>query len=350
MEKEMEFDAILRKAKGEEITREEALYLFQKTQSWDRALQLFETASKVRAEEVGRVCKLMGFICCITRCTTDPVCKYCFRWASENSFAPEAVLNTEELTNAVTAIERRGIKRVELAGGTLWGEEGTNATINAVEVARKASNLELWINNGPSFTEEDVFKFKDLGVEGIACNFETINGNIFKDLRPGDNLEHRKKIVEATEKVGLGIDNTLMLDLGEQLGRHHTYQDWVDFLYYFKRFNNFRILEAHPFRPVIGSPTQDCLPGSSFEAAKTKAIGRLIFRDIDIAGADDMIGLMAGANLIMHCLPVVRKTRMRMRPGGESVKMEEISDTLVFADNLPIVTRQAIELGMEIES
>ncbi|MGB2727852.1 MAG: radical SAM protein [Halobacteriota archaeon] len=350
MGEKMEFEEILKKAKEEEITREEALYLFQKTQSWDRALQLFETANKVRDEEVGRVCKLMGFICCITRCTTDPVCKYCFRFASEKSFAPEAVLNAEELANAVTAIEERGIKRIELAGGTLWGEDGTNTTINAVEVARKVSNLGLWINNGPSFTEDDVFKFKDLGVEGIACNFETINENIFKDIRPGDSLEHRKKIVEATEKAELGIDNTLMIDLGEQWNLHHPYQEWVNFLFYFKRFNNFRILEAHPFRPIKASPTQDYPPGSAFEAAKTKAIGRLIFRDIDIAGADDPLGLMAGANLIMHCLPVVKKTRMSMRLGGEYIKMEEISDTLVFADNLPIVTKSAIELGMEIES
>ena len=345
----MIFEEVLKNAREDEITKEEALYLFQKTQSWDRALLLSETASKVRDEEVGRVCKLMGFICCITHCTTDPVCKYCFRWASEKSFAPEAVLNAEELANAVTAIEERGIKRVELAGGTLWGEDGTNTTINAVEVARKVSNLELWINNGPSFTEDDVFKFKDLGVEGIACNFETINKNIFKDFRQGDSLEHRKKIVEATEKAELGIDNTLMIDLGEQLGQHQPYQDWVDFLYYFKQFNNFRILEAHPFRPIKASPIQDYPPGSSFEAAKTKAIGRLIFRDINIAGADDTIGLIAGANLIMHCLPVVKKTRMSMHPGGEYTKMEEISDTLVFADNLPIVTRPAIELGMDIE-
>jgi len=61
---------------------------------------------------------------------------------------------------------------------------------------------------------------------------------------------------------------------------------------------------------------------------------------------------MAGANLIMHCLPVVRKTRMSLLPGvhpGINIKMEEISDTLVLVDNLPIVTRSAIELGMEIE-
>lgn len=345
----MRFEEVLKNAEENEITKEEALFLFQKTQSWDRTLQLFETASKVRDEEVGRVCKLMGFICCITHCTIDPVCKYCFRWASEKSFAPEAVLNAEELVTAVTAIEERGIRRLELAGGTLRGEDGRTATINAVEVARKASNLELWINNGPSFTEDDVSKFKELGVEGIACNFETINETVFKDLRPGDSFEHRKKIVEATEKAEIGIDNTLLIDLGEPWDDHHPYQDWVDFLFYFKQFNNFRILEAHPFHPIKGSPTQEYPPGSSFEAAKTKAIGRLIFRDIDIAGADDPLGLMAGANLIMHCLPVVKKTRMSMRPGGEYIKMEEISDTLVLADNLPIITMPAIELGMEIE-
>ncbi len=352
MGEKMDFEGILKRAEKEEITREEALYLFQKAQSWDRALRLFETASKVRDEEAGRVCKLMGFICCITHCTVDPICKYCFRWASEKSFAPETVLNSEELASAVSAIEERGIKRVELGGGTLQGEEGRATTFNAVEVARKASNLELWINNGPSFREEDVFKFKELGVKGIACNFETINEHIFRELRPGDSFEHRKKIVEATEKAGLGIDNTLMIGLGERWGQNHPYSDWVDFLFYFKRFNNFKILEVHPFRPIKGSPTQDYPPGSSFEAAKAKAIGRLIFRDIDIAGADDTIGLMAGANLIMHCLPVVRKTRMSLLPGvhpGINIKMEEISDTLVLVDNLPIVTRSAIELGMEIE-
>mgnify|MGYP000147268150 CR=1 FL=1 len=30
--------------------------------------------------------------------------------------------------------------------------------------------------------------------------------------------------------------------------------------------------------------------------------------------------------------------------------MEEISDTLILVDNLPIVTRTPIELGMKIES
>jgi len=346
----MEFGNVLKNAEENEITKEEALYIFKETQTWDKALKLFETAGKVRDEEVGRICKLMGFICCITHCTTDPTCSYCFRWRSPSSFAPEMVLSPEELAEAAKAIEETGVKRIEIAGGTLWEEDERMTTIKAVEAVRKASNLGIWINNGPAFPEEDVFKFKELGVEGIACNFETINENVFKELRPGDNLETRKKIVEATEKSRLGIDNTLMVGLGEQWGQSHPYQDWVDFLFYFKQFNNFRILEAHPFRPINGSPTQDYLPGSSFEAAKTKAIGRLIFRDIDIAGADDMIGLMAGANLIMHCLPVVKKTRMSMHPGGGYIKMEEISDTLVFADNLSIVTKPAIELGMEVES
>lgn len=347
----MEFENVLKNAEGNEITKEEALYLFKGTQTWDKALKLFETAGKVRDEEVGRICKLMGFICCITHCTTDPTCSYCFRWASPSSFAPEMVLSPDELADAAKAIEETGVKRIEIAGGTLWEEDERMTTIKAVEAVKKASNLGIWINNGPAYTEEDVFKFKELGVEGIACNFETINENVFKELRSGDNLEIRKKIVEATEKSGLGIDNTLMIGLGESWDQSHPYQDWVDFLFYFKQFKNFKILEAHPFRPMPGSPTENHPPGSSFEAAKAKAIGRLIFRDIDIAGAGDLLGIMTGANLIMHCVSVNKKERMRGgRSWGGSVKVEYIGDTLALSNNLSAIAKSVKEMGMEMES
>lgn len=346
----MEFENVLKNAESTEITKEEALYLFKETRRWDKALKLFETAGKVRDEEAGSVCKLMGFICCITHCTTDPTCSYCFSWRSPSSFAQEMVLSSEELADAAKAIEKTGVKRIEIAGGTLWGDEGRETTMKAVEAVRKASNLEIWINNGPAFTEVDVFKFKELGVDGVACNFETINANVFKEFRPGDDLEARKRIVEATEKSGLGIDNTLMVGLGESWDQPHPYQDWVDFLFYFKQFKNFKILEAHPLHPMSGSPTENHPSGSSFEAAKAKAIGRLIFRDIDIAGAGDLLGIMSGANLIMHCVSVNKKERVRGgQSWGDPVEVEYIGDTLALTNHLPAIVKSVKEIGMEIE-
>lgn len=345
----MQLDAILDEALDRGIMREEALYLFQETRDWERALRLFEVASKVRDREMGRKVKLMGFIASITTCTTDPPCRYCFRWASPEVFTSKDLLSEEELAIAARAMEKAGIRRVEIAGGTLWGDKGSHATVRAVEVVAEASKLGVWINNGPSFTPADLFEFKELGVEGIGCGLETINAHLYQDLRPGDSLQRRKEIVETTEQAGLGIDNTLMIGLGERWEQDHPYGDWVDFLFYFKHFENFRLLEAHPFRPLLRSPVEDLPAGSPFEAAKAKAIARLIFRDIDIAGADEVLGIMAGANMIMHAVSITK--RGRTRPGAKcgSPSIEQIGDDLVLANYLSAISRYLNELQMELE-
>ena len=245
----MDFDEILKEAPIREISPDEALYLFRKAQSWNRILQLFQTACRVRDDEIGDECKLMGFICCITPCNTDPPCKYCFRWTDERIFAEEAVLSDDELEIAVKALEGRGLKRVELGGGTLWGKDGRLRTLSAVEVACKLSRLKIWVNNGPSYSVRDLPRMKRLGVAGIACGLETINESVFSEMRPGDNFQLRRVIIEVAERLGLGIDNTLMVGLGQQTGQPHPYEDWVNFFYYFKSFKNLRIIEVHPFKP-----------------------------------------------------------------------------------------------------
>lgn len=345
----MQLDTVLEKAREREITREEARYLFREVRDWKQALKLFAAACDVRDREVGRKVKLVGFMVSVTPCTVDPACKYCFRWASPNAFTSEDLLSEEEIALAAQAIEQAGVKRVEIAGGTQLWDEASSATLRATEVVSKASGLRIWVNNGPSFTSADVLTLKELGVEGIACNLETVNTKLYEELRPGDSLAKREEIIQATEQAGLGIDNTLMIGLGERWGQDHPYEDWVDFFFYFKQFKNFRILEAHPFRPIPGSPVEDLPAGSPFETAKAKAIARLIFRDIDISGADDVIGAMAGANMIMHAVSATK--RRKTRPGTRcgSPKIEEIGDGLVLADYVPAITRYLEELHMELE-
>lgn len=343
----MNFDRVLAEAKMREITKKEALFLFRKVQSWDRLLRLFKVANKVRDDEVGPRLKLMGFLCCITRCTTEPKCEYCFRWADEGLFSQEAVIEPEAIKVAVKAWEKRGLKRAELAGGTLWGEEGRRATLEAAKAACSVGSVDIWINNGPSFLPEDVQKLKEVGVAGIACNLETLNKAIFKRLRPGDSYDLRISIIEATKKVGLGIDNTLMIGLGESWGALHPYEDWVDFLFYFKGFKNTRIIEIHPFNPIRNSLCQNMPPGSVLETEKARAIARLVFRDVDISGGNTLLGLLAGANLAMHVFPVTK--RFRAWKERVHVKIETLDGDLVLVDNAYIATAAAKELGMEIE-
>ena len=61
------------------------------------------------------------------------------------------MLNEKELTEAAKAIDETSVKHVELGGGTLWGEEGDQATLKALEAVANVSRLGVWINNGTSF-------------------------------------------------------------------------------------------------------------------------------------------------------------------------------------------------------
>lgn len=173
-----------------------------------------------------------------------------------------------------------------------------------------------------------------------------MNKKIYKELRPGDDFELRKKIIEATEKVGLGIDNTLMIGLGEDWNNVHPYEDWVEFLYYFKQFRNLKIIEIHPFTPIKNSLVQNRPPGSEFESEKARAIARLIMRNIDIA-CKGLTGILAGGNLAMHVWPITKKFRAWKERAY--TRVEELGGDLVLVDNLHLTISAAKEIGMKIE-
>lgn len=96
----MKLEGVLENAKEREITREEALQLFRETGTYDKTLRLFQVASEVRDQEVGRIFKLHGYIASITPCTVNPLCKYCSRSSPSNIsrtklFNKESVLTLE---------------------------------------------------------------------------------------------------------------------------------------------------------------------------------------------------------------------------------------------------------------
>lgn len=340
---------VLHEALSRPLTREEALVLLEGVRSWEDALELFRVAATVRDREVGRTIRLMGFIASITSCTTDPCCQYCWRWASARAFSDWDVLSEKQLALAARAIEDLGIRRVELGGGTVRGEEGGPLTLRAAQAVTGTCRMGVWINNGPSFGIQHVHELKQVGVEGIACNLESISEKVYEVARPGDSLARRKEIVEESDRAGLLIDNTLMIGLGEAWEDKHPYEEWVDFLFWFKRFSGLKILEIHPFRPVPGSPMEGFPAGSAFETAKARAVARLVFRNIDISGADEPLGVMSGANVVMHAVAVTKKERLRPGVACGPAKVRDIGDGLALSDSLPALQRYVEDLGFILE-
>ncbi len=356
----MEFDQVLERAQQAPPSREEALFLLRHADSWDKAARLFAAAAAVRDRHVGRSIKLEGFICCITPCHTDPPCRYCWRSSSliaKDPFGEGTVLNPHELAEAAAALERVGMKRVELAGGTMRSPEGARRTLQAVRTVRQASALEIWVNNGPSLTcKDDVLALRDAGAFGIACHFETISPKLWQELRPGESLEFRMQVAQWIDEAGVCGNNTLMVGLGQNWGDPPPYEQWVDFLFWLKQLNNFRYLEIGCFRPIPGTQMEDRPPGSVFQQAKLRAVARLLFPDIDISGASTPLGILSGANRWGHStVGIAHRRRANRCPEARGplasrplAEHRPLGKNLTISDLSPLARQMISEMGMEV--
>ena len=336
----MILEEILENAKEREITREETLYLFRETRAYNETLRLFQVASEVRDEEVGRVFKLHGHIAPIL-------------------FSEESILTLEELSVAAKLIEETGTKAVDVFGGTVIGSDGEKV-VEAVKAIKSASNLDISVNVGPCLSEETLLELKRLEVKEVGSDFETTNERLFREVKREDDLEARKKFAETIDNIGLGLYTFLMVGLGGS----YSYEDYVDQMFYLKKFENLSGLAIERFNPIPGTPLENDPPASLLETAITGAIARLIFRDIDISIGGGYLGhfmdlpflILAGANRALAGASIYKgKIEGTMRPYKQypgrcslGIKEKKIDDIELF-NSLPIVTKFVRETGMEVE-
>ena len=299
-----DFGGILKSALVEPIGKEEALFLLKKASSWERLIELFRVAAKVRDDEVGSVFKLDGFIGGITACTTEPPCKYCARAASAQRERSEEQLTLEEIEVGSKFVASTSTKRVELGGGTYWQGAG-ETVLKAVEVVKRtAPSLEVWVNVGPCLTREDVFRLRDSGVKEAGASLETINQDAFRKAKPGDSFEARLQLMKWIEEAGLGLVSVMMVGLPGT-----TYNDYVDHIFLLSRFKSLERghLPITGFRPIRGTPFESEPLASPIEVAKVGALARLVLRKCDISFGGMMndprllpLWIMAGANRAIH--------------------------------------------------
>ncbi len=344
----MEFEEVLKNAEENEITKEEALYLFKETGRYDKALKLFEVASRVRDDEIGNVFKLDGFIGLITHCTVDPPCRYCHSSSNiKSGFGLENVLTIDEIVEGARLIEETGISMTELGGGTTVGNSGEKV-IEAVKAVKRATDLDIWVNVGPALSEDTLKELKNVGGVDVTSSFEVnpLNEELFRKVKPGDDLDARKKLANMINDTGLGLNSVLMSGLGE------SYEDRVDHMFYLKQFENFKYFLCTWFHPAPGTPMANYPLTSPLEAAKTAAIARLIFRDIDIhiSGYEHIpLWIMAGVNRVVHAGASVHRVRDGAGWHTIGAEVKHINDRLDFLNLLPTTVRFITGAGMEVE-
>ena len=344
----MHHEKILEEAKDREITKEEALYLFKETNSAERFLSLLRVAGHVRDQNLGKQFKVWVHVPSTTEgCITSPPCRYCWNSSRIRSLkSRNKSASPEELIEIAKMAEKIGFEGVQPGGGCT-GKKGKDA-VEDTRIIKKSTNLKVYVNYGYDMSEESILQLKNLGVERIGCQLEAINPQIFYKIKPGDNLEKRKEIMQTIEKHGVGLDSGIMIGVGE------SYQDRVDGVFYLKRFRSLKRTSVCGFLPIAGTPMQNEIPATTRDIAVTLAIMRLVHRDIDIEGSfgrDEQlqIWIMAGTNIrLIHGLFRPKENGNGFKRDsfkGETVK---VTERFQFINLLPFYLRMVREAGLEV--
>ena len=340
----MEFDEILVDAREREITKEEALFLFDEANDRVKISQLLDTASYVRDENLGKLFKLKAFILSSNQgCSIDPPCRYCGQSSDKAKFFTK-IATAEEVAESAKIAEGIGFKGVQCGGGCS-GNKGSEA-VEDTRTIRSVTGLDVFVNYGADMSGENILKLKELGVDSIGCSLETINEEVFKKIKPGGGLDERKSVAQMIDEHDVGLASGIMINIGE------SYQDRVDHIFYLKNFANLKLVYISGFSPIPGTPMENRPPATSFDIAKTMAIVRLVHRDIDLDGSfgrDDQLQLwiMAGAN--HRLIHGIFEPKNKMSPHKFRGEVQDIGENYVFMNILPIYVNMIEETGLKVD-
>ncbi|MEN6390785.1 MAG: radical SAM protein [Syntrophomonas sp.] len=292
---QIQFEEILGNSLNRAIERDEALFLFQETEDENKAEQLFRTARRVREKVKGNSFEWSAGIARVLKCKLKPLCKYCPYWREKGQIP----LSIEEIIEGVAYIRQQGIKNFHLSGGTTLGSEGYDV-LEMVQAIRDAgyTDMAIAVNCGAAMSLDTLKKLKSLGVYRVSSVFETINPEVFKRTKPGDDLEAKMQFAQRIGEAGLQLGTGVMAGLSPQ---ETKYQDYVDFMFHIKQYEHLQFAYVTKFTPFKGIALEDHPACSTQEAARVIAVMRLVMPNIDIGSAagwtadDYPTPLMAGS-------------------------------------------------------
>ena len=327
---------ILKRARsGNKLERNEILSLFQIKNSED-LFKLLQTAYELRNSR-NKIIKLTSTVHINNFCHISPKCKYCGFAAgtSSNGYYHPFNKTDSQILKAVKCVEESGIPRVSCSGA--HGYNGAHA-VKAAKLVKEYTSLELLINVGADLDSQSIKELEKYETDTICCNLETVNRKLFREVKPGENIQNRIKICEMISELGMELSSGLLIGLGE------SYQDRVNHLLFLKKFKGLGEIPIMGFNPYKNTPMENHPPCSLVEQMKSIAITRILFKDIRITVPTPTIGpqnvkysLIAGADNLATVIP-------------ENYPLEVKGVGSPSYGNLKDVVGVVKELGLKIES
>lgn len=341
-------DKVLEKSKYESINREEALFVFKETEDENNAQKLFKTARYVRNKVKGDTFKWSAGIARVLKCNLKPLCRYCPYWRNKT----QQQLTVDEIIKAVGYIVKHGIKEFHLSGGTTLGSEGKDV-LNIVKAIRNAGyeDVTIDVNCGAAMSLKTLEELRNLGVKKVSAVFETINEDLFKKMKPGDNLTEKKKFAELIGQAGLKLGTGILAGLSPEESK---YEDYVDFIFYIKKYKHLDSVYVSKFYPFEGTDMKNCKPCSDIEAVRVISMLRLVLRNVDISSAqgwtrnNNAIPLMAGAGNKVLGIHITRTPFYKINSNINS-PYSSYKDNLEYCDCMSVCRDEYLDHNMTLE-
>ena len=334
----MSYGNLLADLQKPDASRELALQVLQESRDPCRALELFQVASALRDQTLGRDLWWSGGISGVLPCLLQPRCRYCASYR-------EDIFPLEDILAGVRGIEQFGVQHMHLSGGTRL--EGYDSELLAmVQAVQAVSKIELEVNLGPSLPRECVRQLKALGVRSVTSSLETCDPALFAEVKPGESLDGRKRLLEICEEEGMPIRSMVLIGLGE------TEQQRIEHLFYMKHFKKLYQLRFSRFQPIAEGTLQQHPRCSPWEVARIIAVARLLMPQVDLALAlgntvDDIpLWFMAGGGNQIGAGHVSRKI-----PGAKAhagVETVAVNERVTVVSRMEQQTRYVAGLGRKI--
>ncbi len=275
----MELQALTDKVlKGEQITREEALYLYEQPLE-----ELCERADRIRRH----FCADTFDICTIINgksgsCSEN--CKFCAQSAHNHTCAAQyPLLSAEEILEQAKINHEQGVLRYSIVtSGKRLSDEEVDRMCDVVRRIREEVGILVCVSFG-LLDERQFRKLKEAGVTRVHNNLETSRRN-FANVCTTHTFDDKVQAIHAAQAAGLEVCSGGIMGLGE------TVEDRIDMALEIRELG-IRSVPVNMLNPIPGTPFEKNERLTEEDMRRIVAVYRFILPDgfIRLAGGRGLL-------------------------------------------------------------
>ena len=257
---------------------------------------LFQTADKIRKENVGEDVHLRGLIEFSNICKCS--CKYCGLRSQNKNLERYRILKDEIILSVQNAVNL-GYKTIVLQSG----EDNFFSSDKLCEIIKEIKKYDVALTLSIGEKSFDEYKaYKQAGTDRYLLRIETTDKNLYKKMHPEMSFENRLACLYNLKTLGYEVGTGCLVGLPGQ-----TTKSLAGDILFFKDLNA-DMIGIGPFIPNQNTPLADEKGGDFWLALKVMAITRIMLPDINIPATTAMetlnpngriIALQSGANVVM---------------------------------------------------